>query len=187
VRTSVDRASALRKLDGHTVAGLRAIARDEGVVASSKDTKATLMERLMRVMYDRHADSQAITNMVNRDRTPASTSIVPIPDEALRHRQHAAYRVDLLGSVGAQGVSRARRPNCGAWCRAEACGSATQWSHLYQEWRGTEPPHHRPGRVTAPRANAPAAGGSITPTMTGAQLIAARRKLQAEQQGRRTQ
>lgn len=115
VRTSVDRASALRKLDGHTVAGLRAIARDEGVVASSSDTKAAIVERLMRVMYDRHADSAAIGRMVNRDRTPAA------------------------------------------------------------------------GPVTAPRTNTPASGGSITPTMTGAQLIAARRKLQAEQQGRRTQ
>jgi hypothetical protein len=114
VRTSVDRASALRKLTGHDKAGLRAIARDEGVVSSSSDTKAALVERLMRVMYDRHADSAAITRMVNRDRTPAV------------------------------------------------------------------------GPVTTPRENTPATGGSITPTMTGSQLLAQRRANAAAQQGRST-
>ena len=68
VRTSVDRASALRKLDGHNVAGLRAIARDEGLPDAG--TKADLLARLMRVMYDRHADIAAIDRVVNRDREP---------------------------------------------------------------------------------------------------------------------
>jgi hypothetical protein len=110
IRTAPSRDAALRQLQGHQLAGLRAIAREEGVVTASGDTKTGLIERLMRALYDRHADSVAITNMVNRDRAPAPT-------------------------------------------------------------------------VAPPRTNTPATSGPITPTMTGAQLIAARRKLQAEQQG----
>jgi hypothetical protein len=171
VRTSVDRASALRKLDGHTVAGLRAIARDEGVVASSKDTKATLMERLMRVMYDRHADSRAITDMVNRDRTPVQPKVKA---EDLRTGDMVQVG-DIWGVV--QGVQVYSGTNLPTEVRISYDGGARK------EWVALNAITAHESR----RANAPTVGGSITPTMTGAQLIAARRKLQAEQQGRRTQ
>lgn len=110
VRTAPTREAALSLLNGHQAAGLRAIARAEGVVTSG--SKADLVARLIRVMRDRHEDSDAITRMVNR-----------------------------------------------------ASGTAA------------------PETVTSPRTNAPATSGSITPTMTGSQLLAARRKLAAEQQG----
>lgn len=111
VRTAPSRDAALRMLNSHQLAGLRAIARDEKVVTSG--SKADLIARLIRVMRDRHEDSDAITRMVNRDRP-------------------------------------------------------------------TQPPAVT---VTPPRTNAPATTGPITPTMTGSQLIAARRALQAQQQG----
>lgn len=104
IRTAPSRDAALRMLSGHQLAGLRAIAREEGVVTASGDTRTGLIERLMRALHDRHADSVAITDMVNRDRIPAA-SVTP----------------------------------------------------------------------AAPRTNTPATSTSITPTMTGAQLLAARR------------
>lgn len=105
VRTAPTREAALSLLNGHQAAGLRAIAREEGVVTSG--SKADLVARLMRVMRDRHADSQAITDMVNRDqqvRPPAAVT------------------------------------------------------------------------VATPRTNAPVRSGPITPTMTGSQLLAQRKR-----------
>lgn len=107
VRTAPSRDAALRILQGNSAAGLRSIARGEGVVTSG--SKADLVARLIRVMRDRHEDSAAIERMVNRDRQ-------------------------------------------------------------------TQPPATVTAATTAPpRTNAPASTGPITPTMTGAQLLAARR------------
>lgn len=64
VRTAPSRDAAQRMLNGYSLAGLRAIAREEDIVPSG--TKADLLVRLMRVLYDRHADAAAITRMVNR-------------------------------------------------------------------------------------------------------------------------
>lgn len=71
IRTAPSRFAAETLLKGRTLGGLRAFARAEGVVTTSSDSKTGLVERLMRALYDRHADSEAITRMVNRDRTPA--------------------------------------------------------------------------------------------------------------------
>lgn len=106
IRTAPSRFAAENLLKGNTLAGLRAIARAENVVTASGDTKTALVTRLMRALYDRHADSQAITDMVNRGRAAAPVA---------------------------------------------------------------------PSTPATPRTNAPAATGPITPTMTGSQLLAARR------------
>lgn len=75
IRTAPSRFAAESLLRGNTLGGLRAFARAEGVVTTSSDSKAGLVERLMRTLYDRHADSEAITRMVNRDRTPAAPKV----------------------------------------------------------------------------------------------------------------
>ena len=64
IRTAPSRDAALRLLNGHQLAGLRAFARAEGVVTSG--TKKDLVARLIRVLRDRHEDSTAITRMVNQ-------------------------------------------------------------------------------------------------------------------------
>lgn len=79
IRTAPSRFAAESLLKGNTLGGLRAFARAEGVVTTSSDTKAGLVERLMRALYDRHADSEAITRMVNRDRTPAPAAPAAAP------------------------------------------------------------------------------------------------------------
>jgi hypothetical protein len=184
VRTAPSRFAAESLLKGHALAGLRAIARREGVVVRSSDTKPMLVERLMRALHDRHADSNAITDMVNRDRTPATPAKVapatpsarpglesmplatrrtsgrePLVDTVARIRERVASG-EITRDQGAAHVAQLVQRFSVSQGDPEKDAISAELVRIAQEIRG------------APR-----------PTMTGAQLIAARRKLQAEQQG----
>jgi hypothetical protein len=101
IRTAPSRFAAESLLRGNTLGGLRAFARAEGVVTTSSDSKAGLVERLMRALYDRHADSDAITRMVNRDRTPA-----PVATPAPAAPAGAVARLRAIPEAGQRSLGR---------------------------------------------------------------------------------
>jgi hypothetical protein len=68
LRNSPSRDTATRTLNGYSAAGLRAIARDEGITVGSRATKDDLVRAIRRQLYDRHADAAAMEAMVNEDR-----------------------------------------------------------------------------------------------------------------------
>jgi hypothetical protein len=177
VRTAPSRDAALQMLNGNSAAGLRSIARGEGVVTSG--TKADLVARLIRVMRDRHEDSAAIERMVNRDRTPATppTSPVATPAVTLESMPLANQRisgrepvVDTVARIRGMVARGERTPEQGADLMAqlvqrfsvahenpEANALSALLVTLTQQMRNGD-------RNGAPR-----------PTTTGSALLAARR------------
>lgn len=84
LRTAPGREAARRILNGYDKAGLRAIARDEGVPNQARDTKGDLVNRLLRVLHDRDADARATERMVARAPETGTTSTTPTTPEAAR-------------------------------------------------------------------------------------------------------
>lgn len=147
VRTAPTREAALSILNGNQVGGLRAIARAEGVVTSG--SKADLVARLIRVMRDRHADSEAITAMVNRDRpAPVSAQRTTAQVDEAELNWLRSMTEPFLASV----TSPARFNRLRAAGLIEATGGTYRGEPLYR-----------------------AVTGVPQPTMTGSQLLAARR------------
>lgn len=176
VRTAPSRDAALAILNGNSLAGLRNIARGEGVVPGG--TKGDLVARLIRIMRDRHEDGAAIERMVNRDRqtqppavtvTPAGGGLgsMPMATQRIGGREPV---VDTVARIRGMVASGERSPAQGADMMAqlvqrfsvddrnpEANALSALLVTLTQQMRAGD-------RNGAPR-----------PTMTGSQLLAQRR------------
>lgn len=155
VRTAPTREAALSILNGNQAAGLRAIARAEGIVTSG--SKADLVARLIRVMRDRHEDSAAIERMVNRDRPAAPT----VKAEDLRTG-------DMVKVGDTWGLVKKVQTYTGTNLPTEVQvsydgGARTEWVKL------SDITAHESRRANTTGGPAPA------PTMTGSQLLAQRR------------
>jgi hypothetical protein len=180
IRTAPSREAAERLLQGNSLAGLRAIAREEGVVTASGDSKTGLVTRLMRALYDRHADSNAITEMVNRDRAPATTPgaapaasspmdelrTIPLANERISGREPVTATIERVQQMVASGE----------WSRERGANTLAQMIQRFSIDRGGS----RDGEAMAigtllQRIVAAMRGTAPAPTMTGSQLLAQRR------------
>lgn len=179
IRTAPTRDAALRLLNGHQAAGLRSMARREGIVTSG--SKADLVARLIRVMRDRHEDSAAIDRMVNGDRTPAAPAQAA-PDTptgglaALQAIPEAGRRISGREPVTDTVARLLDNVRNGGMTRERAADLIAQLVQRFSINRGA-------GNATDNERIADILGGiarslrqaAPAPTMTGSQLLAARR------------
>lgn len=172
IRTAPTREAALSILNGHQVAGLRSIARDEGIVTSG--SKAQLVARLIRVLRDRHEDNAAIERMVNADRPATATAPVPqAPRGGLASMPLATQRiggreplVDTVARINAQVAA-------GQISRDRAADLLAQLVQRFSVSQGD--PEKDAISAELSRLAREMRNGAPAPTMTASELLAQRR------------